>query len=169
MHCSFLRSTLWPHPPTGPTSRQPHTLVQDMGISHAKMLPLFQQNQCNEPGGQPVLSCLMHLRKFSVMPLHCTLQVVCDPTCAALIAHDFLVSCCSLTSMSPVCNCSHESIGKKGWAFLLPTVSKDDAAQHFPDHHTCQVSSPFCSDHDSFNQQCWCRSAALHLPFVLVA
>lgn len=36
---------------------------------------------------------------------------------------------------------NHESIGKKGWAFLLPTVSADDAKQHFPDLHLCEVPS----------------------------
>ncbi|KAK9805880.1 hypothetical protein WJX73_000499 [Symbiochloris irregularis] len=36
---------------------------------------------------------------------------------------------------------NHESIGKKGWAFLLPTVSPADAQQYFPDHHTCKVPS----------------------------
>ena len=35
--------------------------------------------------------------------------------------------------------CSHESIDKKGWAFLLPTVSAEDAKKHFPDMHSCKV------------------------------
>ena len=34
---------------------------------------------------------------------------------------------------------NHESIDKKGWAFLLPTVSEEDAKKHFPDHHSCKV------------------------------
>jgi 1-Cys peroxiredoxin 6 len=36
---------------------------------------------------------------------------------------------------------NHESIGKKGWAFLLPTVTPEDAAMHFPGHHSCVVPS----------------------------
>eukprot|EP00891_Asterochloris_glomerata_P003453 jgi/Astpho2/3453/Aster-07051 len=36
---------------------------------------------------------------------------------------------------------NHESIDKKGWAFLLPTVSEEDAKKHFPDHHSCKVPS----------------------------
>ena len=36
---------------------------------------------------------------------------------------------------------NHESIDKKGWAFLLPTVSEEDAKKHFPDHHSCKVGS----------------------------
>ncbi|KAK9856833.1 hypothetical protein WJX84_011901 [Apatococcus fuscideae] len=36
---------------------------------------------------------------------------------------------------------NHDSIGKKGWAFLLPTVTPEDAKKHFPDMHTCQVPS----------------------------
>ena len=35
--------------------------------------------------------------------------------------------------------CNHDSIGKKGWAFLLPTVTPEDAKKHFPDHHSCKV------------------------------
>lgn len=35
---------------------------------------------------------------------------------------------------------NHDSIGKKGWAFLLPTVTPEDAKLHFPDHHSCAVS-----------------------------
>jgi len=34
---------------------------------------------------------------------------------------------------------NHDSIGKKGWAFLLPTVTPEDAKTHFPDHHSCKV------------------------------
>ena len=34
---------------------------------------------------------------------------------------------------------NHESIDKKGWAFLLPTVTDEDAKRHFPDHHSCEV------------------------------
>ena len=34
---------------------------------------------------------------------------------------------------------NHDSIGKKGWAFLLPTVTPEDAKKHFPDHHSCKV------------------------------
>lgn len=36
---------------------------------------------------------------------------------------------------------NHESIDKKGWAFLLPTVTDEDAKKHFPDHHSCKVPS----------------------------
>jgi len=36
---------------------------------------------------------------------------------------------------------NHESIGKKGWLFLLPTVSKEDADEFFPKHETCKVPS----------------------------
>ncbi|CAL5219368.1 g1188 [Coccomyxa viridis] len=36
---------------------------------------------------------------------------------------------------------NHESINKKGWAFLLPTVTPEDAKKHFPDHHSCKVPS----------------------------
>ncbi|KAA6427155.1 MAG: glutathione peroxidase, partial [Trebouxia sp. A1-2] len=36
---------------------------------------------------------------------------------------------------------NHDSIGKKGWAFLLPTVTPEDAKTHFPDHHSCKVPS----------------------------
>ena len=36
---------------------------------------------------------------------------------------------------------NHESIDKKGWAFLLPTVTPEDAAKHFPGHHSCKVPS----------------------------
>lgn len=36
---------------------------------------------------------------------------------------------------------NHESIGMKGSAFLLPTVTKDDAEKYFPGYHTCSVPS----------------------------
>lgn len=36
---------------------------------------------------------------------------------------------------------NHESIGKKGQAFLLPTVTPEDAKKYFPDHSTCTVPS----------------------------
>jgi len=29
----------------------------------------------------------------------------------------------------------------KGWVFLLPTVTKEDAEAYFPDHKVCQVPS----------------------------
>jgi hypothetical protein len=29
----------------------------------------------------------------------------------------------------------------KGWVFLLPTVTKEDATAYFPEHKTCQVPS----------------------------
>ncbi|KAL3132699.1 hypothetical protein ABBQ32_009209 [Trebouxia sp. C0010 RCD-2024] len=38
---------------------------------------------------------------------------------------------------------NHDSIGKKGWAFLLPTVTPEDAKLHFPGHHSCQVNPIF--------------------------
>lgn len=31
--------------------------------------------------------------------------------------------------------------GMKGWVFLLPTVTKEDADTYFPDHKTCDVPS----------------------------
>ena len=37
---------------------------------------------------------------------------------------------------------NHESIDKKGWAFLLPTVTPEDAQKHFPGHHSCKVRMP---------------------------
>jgi len=36
---------------------------------------------------------------------------------------------------------NHESINAKGWAFLLPTVTPDDADKHFPDKMHCSVPS----------------------------
>ncbi len=39
---------------------------------------------------------------------------------------------------------NHDSIGKKGWAFLLPTVTPEDAKTHFPDHHSCKVRILMC-------------------------
>ena len=36
---------------------------------------------------------------------------------------------------------NHESIDKKGWAFLLPTVTPEDAQKHFPGYHACKVPS----------------------------
>jgi hypothetical protein len=29
----------------------------------------------------------------------------------------------------------------KGWVFLLPTVTKEDAEAYFPEHKVCQVPS----------------------------
>jgi hypothetical protein len=29
----------------------------------------------------------------------------------------------------------------KGWVFLLPTITKDDAEAYFPEHKVCQVPS----------------------------
>jgi hypothetical protein len=29
----------------------------------------------------------------------------------------------------------------KGWVFLLPTITKDDAEAFFPEHKVCQVPS----------------------------
>ena len=34
---------------------------------------------------------------------------------------------------------NHGGIGRKGWAFLLPTITDEDAEKHFPDHFTCEV------------------------------
>lgn len=31
--------------------------------------------------------------------------------------------------------------GMKGWVFLLPTVTKEDAEAYFPEHKVCQVPS----------------------------
>jgi hypothetical protein len=36
---------------------------------------------------------------------------------------------------------NHESIGMKGSAFLLPTVTKEDAEKYFPGFKTCAVPS----------------------------
>jgi len=36
---------------------------------------------------------------------------------------------------------NHSDMGMKGWVFLLPTVSKEDADKYFPDHKVCQVPS----------------------------
>lgn len=36
---------------------------------------------------------------------------------------------------------NHEEAGMKGWVFLLPTVTKEDADKHFPDHKVCEVPS----------------------------
>jgi len=36
---------------------------------------------------------------------------------------------------------NHQSIGMQGAAFLLPTVSKEDAETYFPKHKTCEVPS----------------------------
>ena len=48
---------------------------------------------------------------------------------------------------------NHDSIGKKGWAFLLPTVTPEDAKLHFPDHHSCQVCTHYtCTD------RCTCKN-----------
>ena len=30
----------------------------------------------------------------------------------------------------------------QGWAFLLPTVTPEDAKSHFPDHVSCKVCVP---------------------------
>jgi len=31
--------------------------------------------------------------------------------------------------------------GMKGWVFLLPTITKEDAEAYFPEHKVCQVPS----------------------------
>uniref|UniRef100_A0A7S3Z8F8 Thioredoxin domain-containing protein n=1 Tax=Lotharella globosa TaxID=91324 RepID=A0A7S3Z8F8_9EUKA len=36
---------------------------------------------------------------------------------------------------------NHESIGMKGSVFILPTVTAEDAKEHFPGHKTCEVPS----------------------------
>lgn len=36
---------------------------------------------------------------------------------------------------------NHEEAGMKGWVFLLPTVTKEDADKFFPDHKVCDVPS----------------------------
>lgn len=36
---------------------------------------------------------------------------------------------------------NHEEQGMKGWVFLLPTVTKEDAEAHFPQHKVCPVPS----------------------------
>lgn len=48
---------------------------------------------------------------------------------------------------------NHDSIGKKGWAFLLPTVTPEDAKTHFPDHHSCKVHTT--SMHASCSDSTW--------------
>ena len=45
------------------------------------------------------------------------------------------------------CTINHESIDKKSWAFLLPTVSEEDAKKHFPDHHSCKVGPALGTSH----------------------
>ena len=68
----------------------------------------------------------------------------------------------ALVGIKTVCACvqatpanwpyNHDSIGKKGWAFLLPTVTPEDAKLHFPDHHSCQVCTHYtCTD------RCTCK------------
>jgi len=36
---------------------------------------------------------------------------------------------------------NHADQGMKGWVFLLPTVTKEDAEAYFPEHKVCQVPS----------------------------
>ena len=36
---------------------------------------------------------------------------------------------------------NHEDHGMKGWVFLLPTVTDDDAKEYFPDHKTLDMPS----------------------------
>jgi peroxiredoxin 6 len=36
---------------------------------------------------------------------------------------------------------NHEDQGMKGWVFLLPTVTPEDAKEYFPDHKVCKVPS----------------------------
>lgn len=36
---------------------------------------------------------------------------------------------------------NHKEMGMEGWVFLLPTVTDQDAKEHFPEHKTCDVPS----------------------------
>lgn len=36
---------------------------------------------------------------------------------------------------------NHKEMGMEGWVFLLPTVTDQDAKEHFPQHKTCDVPS----------------------------
>lgn len=44
--------------------------------------------------------------------------------------------------------------GMKGWVFLLPTITKEDAEAYFPEHKTCQVPSGQGEHHDQ-SLQIW--------------
>ena len=76
---------------------------------------------------------------------HMDLQHIlfCCPPCSVQSASDTSKSkLANLTMQATPANWpyNHDSIGKKGWAFLLPTVSPEDAKLHFPDHHSCKVT-----------------------------
>lgn len=67
---------------------------------------------------------------------------------------------------------NHESIGKKGWAFLLPTVTPEDARLHFPDHHSCKVCQQLCTTHSvahvdaAFSWASACALQPTHCPML---
>lgn len=65
--------------------------------------------------------------------------------CCAATLHYIMSTLVSLLVQATPANWpyNHDSIGKKGWAFLLPTVSPEDAKLHFPDHHSCKVITTF--------------------------
>jgi hypothetical protein len=45
----------------------------------------------------------------------------------------------ALLRLCTVCCCAQQ--GMKGWVFLLPTITKEDAEAYFPEHKVCQVPS----------------------------
>ena len=63
----------------------------------------------------------------------------CKPQSTSLLQVTILLRALQATPANWPYN--HDSIGKKGWAFLLPTVTPEDANMHFPDHHSCKVIS----------------------------
>ena len=54
----------------------------------------------------------------------------------------------SLAVQATPANWPNNHMGKEhqGWAFLLPTVTPEDAKSHFPDHVSCKVRCPTCKD-----------------------
>lgn len=48
---------------------------------------------------------------------------------------------CPHLSLLPVNPPPPPTQGMKGWVFLLPTVTKEDAEAYFPEHKVCQVPS----------------------------
>ena len=52
-----------------------------------------------------------------------------------------LLTCACSTMQATPANWPNNHQGKEhaGWAFLLPTVTPEDAKTHFPDHVSCKV------------------------------
>ena len=112
----------------------------------------------------PSPSCASHLcyvpasSSTVLLQLRCTLADMIEHVPHSQMELHYMLFCCppcpvsnSDTSKSKMANLimqatpanwpyNHDSIGKKGWAFLLPTVSPEDAQLHFPDHHSCKVT-----------------------------